>query len=163
MQVIQWSTRLTVVALLAALAACGSPTRKAESPDLLEVETKPSVIDVQPLQDPAVEALRQEADRAFGEKRFHDAANYLSQALRIDPQGPHIWLDMAKVQLHRQRYQVAIQAAEKALLLGPEVGAMCSAAHHIIAQAEHAMGNTGQSQVALADADSCSIRAKQRL
>lgn len=89
----------------------------------------------------AVVALLGKANRASQQGELNTAESYLDRALRIEPRNANLWLYMAKLRLHQQRPQQAIQFARKSLALDKSDKALRVDCWRVIAHAQQQLGN----------------------
>lgn len=80
---------------------------------------------VQPLRDPMVEDLRQNAVRLEKQGRYADAAKALDRALEITPDDPAVLQERAEVALLLGDFDQAETLARRAYGLGAKVGPLC--------------------------------------
>jgi hypothetical protein len=80
---------------------------------------------VQPLRDPAVEDLREQALRLEQAHRYPDAATHLDQALAITPNDPALMQERAEAALLVGDPVAAERMARRAFLVGSKVGPLC--------------------------------------
>lgn len=97
---------------------------------------------VRPEPKRAVTLLMQRAD---GQRRAGDldaATVSLERALRIAPEDPLLWHELAGVRLAQQRYDLVVQLAAKSnALAGPDDDALRSSNWRLIAQSRRALGD----------------------
>jgi tetratricopeptide (TPR) repeat protein len=120
------------------LAACGmfeKPRREAAPPppsnaQMVQAiraagEREQSVINVHPLGDPGVAALRDAAQADEQAGRYADAARLLDQALKLAPDAPDLLQDRAEAALYLGDYAGAERLARQSWSLGPKLGPLC--------------------------------------
>ncbi|MDQ3229179.1 MAG: hypothetical protein M3Q13_05520 [Pseudomonadota bacterium] len=98
---------------------------------------------VQPLRDPMVEDLRQNAARLEQQKHYADAASALDQALAITPDDPAVLQERAEVALLLEDFDKTETLARRAYALGAKVGPLCRRHWAAIEQALQARGADG--------------------
>ena len=126
------------VALVLALAACASapppsaaPTFDANAAVALvraAGQAQSSELDVQPLRDPQVEDLRQQAAQQEKRQDFAAAAQALDHALSLQPadaQDPAVLQERAEIALLQRDLDGAETLARKAITLGSTTGPLC--------------------------------------
>jgi Flp pilus assembly protein TadD len=127
---------MAVTALLAACSPPNEPRRAAAAPppsaaQMVQAiraagEREQSVINVHPLRDPGVAALR---DAAHGDEqagRYADAARRLDQALKLTPDAPDLLQDRAEAAVYLGDYATAERLARQSWSLGPKFGPLCA-------------------------------------
>ncbi|MDO1528112.1 tetratricopeptide repeat protein [Fulvimonas sp. R45] len=119
------------------LAACGvSETPRREAPpapsnaQMVQAiraagDREQSVINVHPLADPGVTALRDAARADEQAGRYADAAHRLDQALKLTPGAPDLLQDRAEAALYLGDYAIAERLARQSWSLGPKLGPLC--------------------------------------
>ncbi|MCX7513025.1 tetratricopeptide repeat protein [Frateuria sp. STR12] len=85
-----------------------------------------SVIDVAPLQDPSVAALREAAQADERAGRYADAAARLDQALKLSAGSPDLLQERAEVAVRLHDYATAERLARQSWSLGPQLGPLCA-------------------------------------
>jgi len=80
---------------------------------------------VQPLRDPQVEDLREQAQQARAARDLAMAAEALNQALLLVPDDPAVLQERAEVALLQGDYARADTLAQRAFQLGSQVGPLC--------------------------------------
>lgn len=125
------------LALAAVLvAACGTappaPQRwVGPAPEMVVAEIRavgkaaPDELDVQPLRDPMVEDLREQAVAAERARRPVDAAAALDKALALSPDDPALLQERAEVAVLQQDLAEAATLARRAFDIGAKVGPLC--------------------------------------
>ena len=122
------------------LASCASappaPQWSGPAPERLITEIRqaqgfegsaatPGELEVQPLRDPMVEDLRQQAMRFEHERRYAEASAALDKALAIAPDDPALLQERAEAALLQQDVVKAVALAENGHHLGAKVGPLC--------------------------------------
>ena len=85
-----------------------------------------SIIDVNPLRDPGVTLLQDEARNDEQAARYADAAAKLDQALKLSPDSPDLLQDRAEVAIRLKDYATAERLAHQSWSLGPKLGPLCA-------------------------------------
>lgn len=91
-------------------------------------------LDVQPLRDPQVEDLRQQASALETRRMYSAAADALDRALAANPDDPALLQERAEVALLLQRLPEAERYAQRAFTTGSKVGPLCRRHWETIAQ-----------------------------
>ncbi|MCF7221969.1 tetratricopeptide repeat protein [Marilutibacter chinensis] len=127
---------LPSTASLLLLAACASaPPELPPSPDFDAAAAVAGIraagtasggeLDVQPLRDPQVSDLSEEATRLEAGRLYQAAAERLDQALEISPQDPNLLQQRAEIALLLGEPDQAERLALRARAAGTEVGPLC--------------------------------------
>lgn len=82
-------------------------------------------LDVQPIRDPQVEDLRQQATQLERARKYVEAAAALDQALQINAADPALLQERAEAALLLHRLDDAERYAQKAFDSGSQVGPLC--------------------------------------
>jgi predicted Zn-dependent protease len=69
---------------------------------------------------PAFTRLLADADRAMADGALPDAGRILDEARSLAPQNPDLWLAIARLRLRGGEHLTALEAADRALALGPD-------------------------------------------
>ncbi|MDH5822212.1 hypothetical protein QFW77_04310 [Luteimonas sp. RD2P54] len=134
------AARVLPLAAAAVLAACaGGPAREpwrgAEVPPADAARMVASIraaagdgegeLAVQPLRDPRVEDLRQQAGRLEAAGQYRAAAEALDRALEIVDADPALLQERAELALLLGEFATADALAQRAYALGAQVGPLC--------------------------------------
>ncbi|GAB1594432.1 hypothetical protein [Lysobacter claricitrinus] len=166
-------------ALLVTLAGCASappPAPPAPSYNAAAIvagvraagATVATEVEVQPLQDPLVADLREQARRDEQAGRIADAAAVLDRALAERPQDPALLQERAELALLERHVDAAFDFAQRARAAGPTVGPLCRRTLEMLVQVEglrEASGDAGAGArvVALAkQRDACTVKPPPR-
>jgi tetratricopeptide (TPR) repeat protein len=95
-------------------------------------------LDVQPIRDPQVEDLRQQAAQLERARKYAEAAAALDQALQINAADPALLQERAEAALLQHRLDDAERYAQKAFDSGSQVGPLCRRHWATIAQVRQA-------------------------
>jgi hypothetical protein len=128
----KWMALLTATL---ALAACAAPPPKPTQPvfdaDAL-VKTiraagaaNSTELDVQPLRDPQIEDLRQQATQLEARHMYRGAADLLDRAMQLNAEDPALLQDRAELALLLHDPVQAQQLAKQAIDLGSTTGPLC--------------------------------------
>jgi hypothetical protein len=126
-----------VAAATVLLSACATPPPPAPAP--LTAETpeamvaairaaagrEDSELSVQPLRDPEVEDLREQALALQARHRYADAAAALDKALALVPEDPALLQERAEAALLQHDPATAERLARQAWTIGARVGPLC--------------------------------------
>ncbi|QSX78494.1 hypothetical protein [Agrilutibacter solisilvae] len=127
---------LIPLAAALALAACASapaPTPPAAAFDGVALaatvraagQATGGELEVQPLRDPKVEDLRQQAAQLEGKRMYRGAADLLDRAIALQAQDPALLQDRAEVALLLRDAPGAEGFARQAIALGSAAGPLC--------------------------------------
>jgi tetratricopeptide (TPR) repeat protein len=118
-------------------------------------KSTPGELEVQPLRDPMVEDLRQQAVVHERAKRYADAASALDKALAISPDDPALLQERAEAAVLTRDIDRAERLATDAYELGAKVGPLCRRHWATIAAAlrERAQQRRGQAAASKRDED----------
>ncbi|GAA5071388.1 tetratricopeptide repeat protein [Lysobacter panacisoli] len=171
------AVRITVATgLLGLLAACATtpPTPQPTFDAVAAVAAiratggaANSELDVQPIRDPQVEDLREEADRLERAGQYPQAATALDHALQINPDDPALLQERAEAALLMKQLDEAERYARQALQRGSKVGPLCRRHMETIAQVRQArpipieVPGEGVAD-ARRDRDACTVSAPPR-
>lgn len=119
-------------------------------------------LSVQPLRDPRVEDLRQQAVEFEKQGDYAAAAAALDQALAITPDDPAVLQERAEAALLLGDFAGAEQRARRAFEIGSQVGPLCRRHWAAIRAARYAASDgTGAAQ-AQQQMDACKVAAPER-
>jgi hypothetical protein len=159
-------------ALLAACSPPGEPRRTAVPPpsatQMVQAiraagEREQSVINVHPLRDPGVAALR---DAAHGDEqagRYADAAHRLDRALKLTPDAPDLLQDRAEVAVYLGDYATAERLARQSWSLGPKFGPLCARNWQTVLELRQRAGDSAGVAAAHQQLAACHKAGVQRL
>lgn len=117
---------------------------------------------VQPLRDPMVEDLRQQAQRFESAGRAQDAADALDHALRLVPDDPGLLQERAEAALLLGDLATAARLAEHAWEIGGKVGPLCRRHAETSRQVRLAAGDASGAAAAMARREACTVAAPAR-
>ena len=118
---------------------------------------------VQPLRDPAVEDLREDAATALAARDYAAAAEALNQALLVVADDPAILQERAEVALLQSDFERAETLAQRGLDLGSRVGPLCRRHWATIEQARLARGEAENAASAHAQIQACTVPGFERM
>ncbi|HEY0333555.1 MAG TPA: hypothetical protein VGC74_07575 [Stenotrophomonas sp.] len=164
---------LALALALALLAGCSSAPPPAVPTDttspaqrLAAVEKTAGVDDkelsVQPLRDPQVEDLRQDARAKRTAGDVAGAAGALDQALKLVSDDPGVWQERAELALLQGDWQGAERDAKHAVDLGSKTGPLCRRHWATIEQARLARGEVENANSAKAQIEGCTVPGIKR-
>ena len=144
-----WPLSLAAVLLTACAtpAPVESPKQPALSPASMVAairaagEREQSVIAVQPLADPGIDAWKQSARADSDAGHYDTAAAKLDQALKHSPDSPELLQDRAEVAVYQRDYTLAQKLAQQSWTLGPKLGPLCARNWETIAQLRQEAGD----------------------
>jgi hypothetical protein len=161
-------------ALVALLAACGSPTsgpgssvRKLSGAQMLAhvraAGETGKELDVQPLRDPQVEDLRLAAAAAEQRGDYSTADASLLSALRISPGDPDLVQWRAELALVRRDWPGAEKLALESYEHGPRLGGLCRRNWTTMQLAREARGDLGNATIAQQRIGQCAVNPPVRM
>ncbi|WP_425602295.1 hypothetical protein [Luteimonas aquatica] len=167
---------LLSAAALLSLAACTSTPPPPPAPAPLSSATPEQMVAairgaagsgdselaVQPLRDPQVEDLREDAQRLEAQRRYADQAKALDQALAIVPDDPALLQERAEAALLLEDYANAETLARRAFELGSKVGPLCRRHWGLIEQARLHAGDAAGAANAKTQVDACKVPGVDR-
>ncbi len=131
-----------------------------------------SELAVQPLRDPRVEDLRQQAARLEATRRYVEAAAMLDKALAIVSTGiassdiassdPALLQERAEAAVLLQDYAGAEQFARRAYAIGAKVGPLCRRHWATVQQMRRVAGDVAGAASAQAQLEACKVAAPNR-
>ncbi len=175
-----WPRNLAVLAFVLSLSAC---TMIADAPTVPVTPVVPAVtpeqrlanviaaakgaddreLAVQPLRDPQVQDLREDATAAIAARSYAVAAAALNQALLISADDPAVLQERAEVALLQSENQRAETLARRAFDLGSKVGPLCRRHWATIEQSRLARGLAQDAQSAHVQIAACTVAGLQRM
>lgn len=85
-----------------------------------------SIIAVNPLRDPGVTTLRDEAQQDEVAGHYVEAAGKLDEALKLNPDSPDLLQDRAEMAVRLKDFATAERLARRSWSLGPKLGPLCA-------------------------------------
>jgi hypothetical protein len=117
------------------LAACAAPTRPAATPAFDAVAMVKTIraagdatsteLDVQPLRDPQVEDLRQQATQLEAKRMYRGAADLLDRGMQLNAEDPALLQERAELALLLHDAATAQRLAKQAIAMGSTTGPLC--------------------------------------
>ncbi|GAB3315583.1 tetratricopeptide repeat protein [Luteimonas notoginsengisoli] len=117
---------------------------------------------IQPLRDPKVEGLREQASRLESQQHYADAASALDQALEIVPDDPALLQERAEAALLLGDPAKAEALARRAFETGSQVGPLCRRHWATLEQARLLAGDAAGAAAAKAHIDQCTVAGVNR-
>ena len=117
---------------------------------------------VQPLRDPMVEDLREQAVAREAQGDLTGAVAALDQALEIVADDPALLQERAELAVLQQQYPLAATLAERAYAIGSQVGPLCRRHWATLEQVRLAAGDTAGAAQARAQVDGCRVAGPTR-
>ena len=136
------------------LSAEPQPARDLIAELYAMVEADDAIV-IEPLPDPEVEDLRQDAKKALALRDLERAARSIMQALEIRPGRPDLLQMRAEVALGQQALEDAESFAMESFESGPKLGPLCRRNWAAIQLARELRGQTDSAASAREEADRC--------
>jgi Flp pilus assembly protein TadD len=162
------------IAAMALLSACGStPPPQPATPAQAEPTQMVAAVRaaagngegelaVQPLRDPMVEDLRQQAVALEQQQRYADAAAALDKALAITPDDPAVLQERAEAALLLKDFGGAEQRARRAYEIGAKVGPLCRRHWATVRAVRYAANDGARAADANKQLAACKVAALER-
>lgn len=160
---------------VALLAACTTPApvetpkpRPAIAPANMVTairaagEREQSVIAVQPLGDPGINAWQTAAEADVQAGHYDAAAAKLDQALKHSPESPDLLQDRAEVAVYQHDYAQAEKLAHQSWELGPKLGPLCARNWETISQLRQETGDDAGAATAQKWVAKCHVQGINR-
>lgn len=167
--------RALALAPVLLLAACASAPQPPPAPVLTGATPEQMVatiraaagrdadeLNVQPLRDPQVEDLREQAQRLETQHRYADAAAALERALAITPDDPALLQERAEAALLLHDAPAAERLAREAEAKGAHVGPLCRRHRATIEQARLLAGDASGAAEAKTHIAACTVAPPPR-
>lgn len=116
-----------------------------------------SAVEVQPLQDPAVDALVAEAERHELDGDLEAALKPIDEALTIEPENPRLWQLRAEVLLGLGRHVEAEEAAMRSYRRSSQLGQWCMRNWLVLEATRRALGDEEYAGAAARRAAECPV------
>lgn len=163
--------RLLPVAIAVMLAACATAPPQTrfvttQAPEALVVTIRAAAgndedeLAVQPLRDPHVEDLRQQAAELERNHLYRAAATVLDQALVINPDDPAVLQERAEIAILLRDFEQAETLARHAYDTGAKVGPLCRRHWATIEQVRIADDDAVNAAAAKAQLATCTVAAQ---
>ncbi len=117
---------------------------------------------VQPLRDPMVEDLREQAQRLERQRRYPEAVAALEHALRLVPDDPALLQERAEAALLSHDFARAAQLAQRGWELGARVGPLCRRHQETLRQLRLAAGDAVGAGSAQLQREACTVAGPAR-
>lgn len=121
-----------------------------------------SELAVQPLRDPMVDDLRQQALRLEMLRHYAEAAAMLDKALAMVPEDPALLQQRAEAALLLKDYTGAEQRARQAHAIGAKVGPLCRRHWATVQQTRLVAGDAAGAASAKVQVDACKVAGPNR-
>ncbi|MDQ2701441.1 MAG: tetratricopeptide repeat protein [Pseudomonadota bacterium] len=154
------------------LAACastvGTTATPSGTPETMVAEIRAAAgqddteLAVQPLRDPMVDDLREQAQALERQRRYPEAVAALEQALRIVPDDPALLQERAEAALLVHDFATAGQLAKRAWDLGAKVGPLCRRHWETLRQLRLASGDAPGVLSAQVQREACTVAGPAR-
>lgn len=131
----------------------GSPPTTVEEP-----QPVPAPVTREPTLGPASKALVDQAQVQLSAKNYGVAASSIERALRIEPDNPLLWIELAKVRQAEGNYAQAENLARKAVSMSVQAPRTQARAWQLIAETYRARGKNIEAQEAEKKAQSLTRR-----
>jgi tetratricopeptide (TPR) repeat protein len=168
--------RALAAGTLLLLAACATPPPASPQPVALTSASPEAMVAairaaaghddselaVQPLRDPMVEDLREDALRLESRQQYAEAAAALDKALGIVPEDPALLQERAEAALLLRQFDEAERLARHAFELGAKVGPLCRRHWATVRQARLVAGDAAGAQAAQVQVDGCKVAGPNR-
>ncbi len=156
-----------LVCLLAlSLTACQTrETRQDTAPDTIRKQARHNggVIEIQPLQEPAIRTLVQQARQYEAQGQYRWALKRVRQALQLAPGHPELLQHLAELLLQQGHADLALAYARDSWQRGPRVGPLCQRNWLTMARAHQLENHPRKAQEAQRQAQRCVIQPGIRL
>ena len=162
---------VVIVAMLAACATTSPPQTRfvtTQPPETLVASIRAAAgndedeLAVQPLRDPHVEDLRQQAVQLERNHLYRAAATVLDQALAINPDDPAVLQERAEVAILLRDFDQAETLARHAYESGAKVGPLCRRHWATIEQVRIANDDAVNAASAKAQIETCKVAGQNR-
>jgi Tfp pilus assembly protein PilF len=131
----------------------GSPPSTVEEPQPL-----PPPVVREPTLGPAARALVGQAQTQLASKNYAVAAGSIERALRIEPNNPLLWIELAKIRQAEGNHVQAENMARKAIATAVQAPKAQAQAWEIVAETYRARGKNIEAQDAAAKAKALQVR-----
>jgi hypothetical protein len=171
-------SRILATTALFALAACSSspsgpaaggrrPAAKHDPATMVahvrSVGATGTELEVQPLRDPQVQDLRDEAEALEKRGKTRDAEARIDQALTISVEDPDLLQWKAELALYRRAWAEAEQLANRSFERGPKLGGLCRRNWATVQQVRSAAGDAAGVAAATTKLDACTVAPPVRM
>lgn len=170
--------RVALISAACLLGACASPPSPSAStnaaspaqadPVLMVAAIRAAVgsgegeLSVQPLRDPMVEDLREQASVLEQQRKYPESAAALDQALGIVPDDPAVLQERAEAALLLNDFAGAEQRAQRAWEIGSQVGPLCRRHWATVRAVRFAARDGAGAARARQQMDACKVAGPQR-
>ncbi len=164
---VQWVTFLSVITVLL-LSGCRTappaPVEERMTGEQVRQQAKQqkSLVEVYSLGDPAAEEWMNRAYDAEDQGDISDAIAHVNEALKVAPEDSEYWQYLAELELQDERYQSAIEHAQRSYDNGPQLGQLCYRNWLVISRSLSALNREAEAAGAKLQADQCPVEAPER-
>jgi len=158
------------LALLLALSACVSTPPPEPAPPAAPAKplrdrvaalradaAAAASVELEPLQNPAVALLREQAATLEAAGKFAEAEKKLDTATSVEPSNPQLWQLKAESLLRAERYLDAEKMAMKSFDMGARIGLWCARNWLLIAESRDALDDQATSESARQRSKGCPV------
>ncbi len=148
------------------LTACQNGQQRPDTrPEHLrkQASAQAGIIEVRPLQDPAIRELFKQAQAYEAQGRYRWAVKRIRQALRLAPDHPELLQYLAELLLNEGHAELALNYARNSWEKGPRVGPLCSRNWLTMASAYRLEQQENKAREAEQQARRCAVQAGKRL
>lgn len=166
----RWLVVPCLVSVLAACAGTGGTVAAAPDPatEAMVAQVRAAAgrddteLAVQPLRDPMVEDLREQAQALEQQRRYPEAVAALEQALQLVPDDPALLQERAEAAVLVGDFATAARLAKRAWDLGAKVGPLCRRHWETLRQLRLAGGDAPGVVSAQVQRETCTVAGPAR-
>lgn len=168
--------RILLIVPFLLLAACGggstsqSSTKRApaKTPETLVAEVRAvgltgNELEVQPLRDPQVQDLRDQAEALEKQGKHKLAEERIDQALAISVDDPDLLQWKAELSMYRKDWAGAEVLASRSFARGPQLGGLCRRNWATLQHARASRGDAAGAEQARLKIDGCTVAPPVRM
>ncbi len=166
-----------IVSILLSLAACGGPSSPSSARRTPAGKSDPAALvaavraagqsvvelEVQPLRDPQVQDLRDEAEALESRGRHAEAEARIDQALAVSVDDPDLLQWKAELSMYRRNWAVAEQLAGRSFAMGPKLGGLCRRNWATMQHARASRGDAAGAEAARQKIAGCTVAPPVRM
>lgn len=120
-------------------------------------------LEVQPLRDPQVQDLRDQAETFEAQGKLRQAESLVDQALAISVDDPDLLQWKAELAMYRKDWAAAEQYATRSFERGPQLGGLCRRNWTAIGHARNGRGDGAGATAARQRVDACTVAPPVRM